>query len=165
MMAPKLQFSRGLKAKAPGAVVTACVPAPTPLVEIFTGPSISTEHKKQRWWRWEFSFTFDGLSIVWLLFYQRFDTALLLWSSPDSWLAMFHSRRYSYTHTNDPSTKTSVPCKFEHRGLHSQLRAVWSFFFHHAPTSPVSSPSQSPPSFPLPSLSTRRNPLSPRSLL
>ena len=45
MMAPKLRFSRGLKAKAPGAVVTACVP----LVEIFTGPSISAEHKKQRW--------------------------------------------------------------------------------------------------------------------
>ena len=33
MMAPKLRFSRGLKAKAPGAV-TACVPRPTPLVEI-----------------------------------------------------------------------------------------------------------------------------------
>ena len=36
MMAEKLRFSRGLKAKAPGAV-TACVPAATPLVEIFTG--------------------------------------------------------------------------------------------------------------------------------
>ena len=36
MMAPKLRFSRGLKAKAPGAV-TACVPAATPLVETFTG--------------------------------------------------------------------------------------------------------------------------------
>ena len=31
-------------------------------------------------------------------------------------------------------------------------------FFHQAPPSPVSSPSQSPPSFPSPSLSTRRNP-------
>ena len=36
MMAQKLRFSRGLKAKVPGAV-TASVPAPTPLVEIFTG--------------------------------------------------------------------------------------------------------------------------------
>ena len=36
MMAQKLRFSRGLKAKVPGAV-TARVPAPTPLVEIFTG--------------------------------------------------------------------------------------------------------------------------------
>ena len=58
MMAPKLRFSRGLKAKAPGAV-TACVPAATPLVEIFTGPS--TELKKQRWWRWGFFLTFEGL--------------------------------------------------------------------------------------------------------
>ena len=46
MVAPKLRFSRGLKVKAPGAV-TACVPAPTPLVKIFTGPA--TERKKQRW--------------------------------------------------------------------------------------------------------------------
>ena len=44
MIAPKLRFSRGLKAKAPGAVVTACDPAATPPVEIFTGPSISSDH-------------------------------------------------------------------------------------------------------------------------
>ena len=81
MMAPKLRFSNGLKVKATGAV-TACVPAATPLVESFTGPSISTEHKKQWWWRWGFFFTFEGLSRVWLLFYERFDAALLLWSSP-----------------------------------------------------------------------------------
>ena len=36
MMAPKLRFLRGLKAKAPGAV-TACVPAATPLVDLFAG--------------------------------------------------------------------------------------------------------------------------------
>ena len=46
MMAPKLRFSPGLKAKAPGAV-TAFVfprsrPAPTLLVELFTGPSTTT---------------------------------------------------------------------------------------------------------------------------
>ena len=37
------------------------------------------------------------------------------------------------------------------------------FFFHQAPPSAVSSPSQSSPSFPSHSLSTRRNQLSPRS--
>ena len=40
MMAPKLRFSRGLKAKAPGAVTAWA--ATTPLVEIFTGPSTTT---------------------------------------------------------------------------------------------------------------------------
>ena len=52
-----------------------------------------------------FFFTFEGLSSVWLLFYQRSDTALLLGISPDSWLAMFHSQRCSYIRTDDPSTK------------------------------------------------------------
>ena len=116
MMAPKLRFSRSLKPKAPSAA-TACVPAPTPLVEIFTGPS--TEHKKQRWWRWGFFSTFEGLSSVWLLFYQRFDAALLLWSSPNSWLGMFPLRRCSYILTDDPS-KTSVHCELEYRRLRSQ---------------------------------------------
>ena len=110
----------------------------------------------------DFFFTFEGLWSVWLLFYQRFDAALLLWSSPDSWLAMFHSRWCSYIRTDDPSTKMGVHCELKHRGLHS-LRAVWSIFSHQAPPSPVSSASQSPPPFPSPSLSTRRNQLSPRS--
>ena len=166
MMAPKLRFSCGLKAKAPGAVTCACScsRSDVALVEIFTGPQRpSTEHKKQRWWRWGFYFfTFEGLSSVWLLFYQRFDAALLLWSSPYSWLAMFHSRRCSYIHTDDPSTKTGVHCELEHRDLRS-LRAVWSIFSHQAPPSPVSSASQSLPPFPSPSLSTRWNQLSPRS--
>ena len=39
----------------------------------------------------------------------------------------------------------------------------WGHFFHQAPPSPVSSPSQSAPLFPSPSLSTRRNVLAPRS--
>ena len=68
----------------------------------------------------DYFFTFEGISSVWLLFYQRFDAALLLWSSPDSWLAMFHLRRCSYIHTDDPSTKTSVHCELEHRSLRSQ---------------------------------------------
>ena len=153
MVAPKVRFSRGLKAKAPG-TVTACVPTPTPLVEIFTGPSISTEHKKQQWWMWGFFFTFEDLSSVWLSFYQRFDAALLLWSAPDNWLAIFHSRRCSYIRTDNHSTKTSVHCEFEHRGLHSQLRAGGHFFHRRPVTSFLSQ--QSPLSFPSPSLSTRQ---------
>ena len=44
MMAPKLRFSLGLKAKAPGRRHRGLCsrPAPTPLVEIFTGLSITT---------------------------------------------------------------------------------------------------------------------------
>ena len=109
-MAPKLRFSRGLKAKAPGAV-TACGvprPAPTPLVEIFTGPSTTTGTRSNDGEGDDiFFFTFEGLSSVWLLFYQRSDTALLLGISPDSWLAMFHSQRCSYIRTDDPSTKAT----------------------------------------------------------
>ena len=128
-MAPKLRFSRGLKAKAPGAVTAVCSRCDA-ASQTFYRPSISTEHKKQRWWRWGiFFFTFEGLSSLWLLFHQRFDAALPLWSSPDSWLAMFHSRRCSYSRTDDPSTKMCARCEFEHRRFHSQLRAVWSFSF------------------------------------
>ena len=106
MMAPKLRFSRGLKAKAPGAVTAFCSrPAPTPLVEIFTGPSTTTGTGSNDGEGDDFYFfTFEGLSSVWLLFYQRSDSALLLGISPDSWLAMFHSQ-CSYIRTDDPSTK------------------------------------------------------------
>ena len=159
MMAPKLRFWRGLKAKAPGAV-TACVLAPTPLVKIFTSPS--TEHKKQRWWRWRY-FVLRVLSSVWLLFYQSFDTAHLLWSSPDSWLAMFHSRRCSYIRTDDPSTKAR-----------RAFTVSWNIkVFVHSSRVVIFSPRHPRHQFPLqanlhrhhalPSLSTRRNQLSPRS--
>ena len=82
-------------------------PAPTPLVEIFTGLSITTLTRSNdgEGDDFFFFFTFEGLSSVWLLFYQRSDTALLLGISPDSWLAMFHSQRCSYIRTDDPSTK------------------------------------------------------------
>ena len=63
MMAPKLQFSRGLKAKAPGAV-TACVPAATPLVEIFTGHRYPLNTKSNDGEGEDFFFTFEGLSSV-----------------------------------------------------------------------------------------------------
>ena len=168
MMVQKLRFSRGLKAKVPSAV-SARVPASTPLVEInqFTGsaPIDWTQEATMVKVRIFFFFTFEGLSNVWLLFYQRFDAALLLWSSLDSWLAMFHSRRCSYIRTDDPSTKTGVHCELEHRDLRSQqfCERCGYFFFHQAPPSAVSSPSQSSPSFPSHSLLTRRNQLSPRS--
>ena len=107
MMAPKLRFSRGLKAKAPGAV-TACVPGPlrrrsSKFLQA-RRPRLAQEATMGKVTIF-FFFTFEGLSSVWLLFYQRSDTALLLGISPDSWLAMFHSQRCSYICTDDPSTK------------------------------------------------------------
>ena len=106
MMAPKLRFSPGLKAKAPGAV-TACVPGPlrrrsSKFLQA-RRPRLAQEATMGK--VTIFFFTFEGLSSVWLLFYQRSDTALLLGISPDSWLAMFHSQRCSCIRTDDPSTK------------------------------------------------------------
>ena len=64
---------------------------------------------------------------------------------------------------------TGVHCELEHWGLRSQqfCEQCGQFFptRAEAPPSPVSSTSQSPPSFPSPSLSTKRNQLSPRSPL
>ena len=167
-MAQMLRFLRCLKAKVPGAV-TALFPLRRRSSKIFTGsaPINCTQEATMVQVR-IFFFTFEGLSIVCLLFYQRFDAALLLWSSVvglESWVAMFHSRRCSYIRADDPSTKTGIHCELEHRGLRSQQfceRCAY-FFFHQAPPSAVSSPSQSSPSFPSHSLSTRRNQLSPRS--
>ena len=163
MMAPKSRFSRGLKAKAPGAV-TACVPAATPLVEIFTGHRYPLNTKSNDSEGEDFFFYFRGLSSVWLLFYQRFDAALPLWSSPDSWLAMFHSRRCTYTLVPTiPRRRRAFIVSLNNEVFIRSCEQCGHFFFHQAPPSPVSSPSQSPPSFPSPSLSTRRNVLSPRS--
>ena len=68
MMAPKLRFSRGLKAKVPGARRRRCLcsrPAPTPLVEIFTGPSTTTGTRSNDGECDDFFFvTFEGLSSV-----------------------------------------------------------------------------------------------------
>ena len=71
---------------------------------VVTGPSPTTGTRSNDG-EGEIFFTFEGLSSVWLLFYQCSDTALLLGISPDSWLAMFHSQRCSYIRTDDPSTK------------------------------------------------------------
>ena len=116
----------------------------------FYRPVDHDSHKKQRWGRWRFFFffTFEGLSSVWLLFYQRSDTALLLGISPDSWLAMFHSQRCSYTRTDDPSTKAMARRAFTVSWnvdvfVHSRRVVI----FPQAPPSLVSSPSKYPPSF------------------
>ena len=156
-MAPKLRFSRGLKAKAPGAVTACRFPARSDAARRnFYRPVDHDWHKKQRWGRWRFFFFFfylRGLSSVWLLFYQRSNTALLLGIFPDSWLAMFHSQRCSYIRTDDPSTKVMARRAFT---------VSWNVevFVHsrsvvisppppppQAPPSLVSSPSKYPPSF------------------
>ena len=144
-----------LKAKALG-VVIACVPAPTPLVAIFTGPS--TEHKKQRWWMWGgFFFSFEGLSSVWLLFSNsltqrsRFEVLLTAdlqcFTRDDSctFIPTVPRRRRVFTSWNIEVVESQQFC--EQRG----------YFFHQAAPSQLSSPNQSPPPFPSPLLSTRRN--------
>ena len=124
-------------------------PAPTPLVEIFTGLSITTLTRSNDGEGDDFFFfTFEGLSSVRLLFYQRSDTALLLGISPDSWLAMFHSQRCSYIRTDDPSTKAMARRAFTVSWnvevfVHSRRVVI----FPQAPPSLVSSPSKYPPSF------------------
>ena len=56
MMAAKLRFSRGLKAKAPGAV-TACGPLRSRSSKFLQARAVDHDwHKKQRWGRWRFFF-------------------------------------------------------------------------------------------------------------
>ena len=85
------------------------------------------------WWRWRFFFLWV-LSRVWLLFYQSFDTAHLLWSSSNSWCF-----------TRDDA-RTFVPTIPRRRPGERSLwvgtskspftAAVWSFF---SPGAPVTS--------------------------
>ena len=82
-----------------------CSRSDVALVEIFTGPAPIDWTQEATMVKVRIFFTFEGISSVGLLFYQRFDAALLLWSSPDSWLAMFHSWRCSYIRTDNPSTR------------------------------------------------------------
>ena len=74
---------------------------------------------------------------------------------------MFHSRRCSYICTDDPSTKTNVTVSWSIEVFaHSNSASSVVIFFPPGAPSPVSSPSQSPLSFPSPSLSTRQYQLS-----
>ena len=78
MMAPKLRFSRCLKEKAPDAVAcTARVLTPTSRSSAASAHRLNTRSNDGEGEEF-FFFTFDGLSSVWLLFYQRFDAAVLL---------------------------------------------------------------------------------------
>ena len=104
-----------------------------------------------------FFFDFWG-SFKCIVIYQLFDGALLLWSL--SWqlprnvpfaMILIHSYRRSLD--KDERSLVGTP----RSSFTAILRAVWSFFFHQANPSLVSSPIQSPPSFPAPSLSTGRN--------
>ena len=150
MMAPKLRFSRGLKAKAPGPV-TACVPG---LLRRRSSKFLQARRPRQAQEATMgkvtifFFFTFEGLSSVWLLFTNVLTQALLLGISPDSWLAMFHSQRCSYIRTDDPSTKAMARRAFTMSWnvdvfVHSRIVVI----FPQAPPSLVSSPSKYPPSF------------------
>ena len=174
MMAQKLRFSRGLKlffvwkrkCPAPSLLVFPLRRRSSKYLHWLQARRPSTEHKKQQWWRSEFFFFYLRWSFkCMIVILPTFWRSAPAWSSLDSWLAMFHSRRCSYIRTDDPSTKTGAHCELEHRGLRSQqfCERCGYFFFHQAPPSAVSSPSQSSPSFPSHSLSTRRNQLSPRS--
>ena len=103
------------------------------------------------------------LSSVWLLFYQSFDTAHLLWSSPDSWLAMFHSGWCSYIRTDNPSTKARRAFTVSWNikvFVHSSSVVI---FFPRRPRHQFPLPANLHRHHALPSLSTRRNQLSPRS--
>ena len=169
MMAPKLRFSCGLKAKAPGAVMcTAHVPAPTSHSSKFLqARRPSTEHKKQRWWRWGFFFLPSRVFQVYDRYFTNILTLRSCFESKFSWrltrnVSLATMRVYSYWQSLDEDGR-SLGVGTSKSSFTAILRAVWSFFSHQAPPSPVSSTSQSLPSFPSPSLSTRRNQLSPRS--
>ena len=103
-------------------------PAPTPLAKFLQArrPRLAQEATMGKVTIF-FFFTFEGLSSVWLLFYQRSDTALLLGISPECWLAMFHSQRCSYRSSYRRSLdegygQASVHCELKRRGLRSQQK-------------------------------------------
>ena len=140
MIAPKLRFSRGLKAKAPGAV-TACVPGPlrrrsSKFLQA-RRPRLAQEATTGKVTIFFSSRVFPS---VWLLFYQRSDTALPLGISPDSWLAMFHSQRCSYIRTDDPSTKAMARRAFT---------VIWNVEVFVHSRSVVISPPPPPPGAPV----------------
>ena len=112
-----------------------------------------------------FFFTFEGLSSVWLLFINsltqrsRFEVLLTLQLTRNVSLATIlvpfvptvPRRRRAFTGWNIEVV------------VHSNSASNVVIFFHQTIPSLVSSPSQSPPLFLSPSLSTRRNHLSPWS--
>ena len=100
-----------------------------------------------------FFFTFEGLSSVWLLFYQRSDTAPLLGISPDSWLATSQSLATMLVFVPTIPRRVRRLWQGERSLWNETARSsftaeVWSFPPPpQAPPSLVSSPSKYPPSF------------------
>ena len=169
MMAQKLRFSRGLKAKVPGAV-TARVPAPTPLVEIFTGsaPIDWTQEATMVKVRIFFFYLRGSFTCMIVILPTFWRSAPALKFSCRSWqLGRYGSLPtmlvHSYRRSLDEDGR-SLWVGTSRSSFTAILRAVWLFFFSPGAPSAVSSTSQSSPSFPSHSLSTRRNQLSPRSL-
>ena len=149
MMAQKLRFSRGLKAKVPGAV-TARVPAPTPLVKIFTGsaPIDWTQEATMVKVR-IFFFYLRGVKCMIVILPTFWRSAPALKFSCWSWqLGRYVSLPtmlvHSYRRSLDEDGR-SLWVGTSRSSFTAILRAVWLFFFHQAPPSAVSSPSQSSP--------------------
>ena len=159
-MAPKLRFSLGLKATASGAVI-ACVPTATPLVEIVQAHQLNTRSNGGEGQDFYFylrgSFKYNCYFTNVLTQRSRFEVLLTADSrcftrdDARTFVPTIPRRRWAFT----VSLNIEV---FVH-----SCKQFGQFFIHQAPPSPVSSSSQCPPSFPLPSLSTGRKTLSPRS--
>ena len=148
MMAPKLRFSRGLKAKAPGAV-TACVPAPMPLVEIFTGLSTTTGTRSNDMGKVTIFFLCSRVFQV----YDCYFTNVLTQRS--CWGFLLTADSQCFTRNDARTFVPTIPRRrlwLSERSLwvetsrSSFTAEVWSFS-PQAPPSPVSSPSNDPLSF------------------
>ena len=165
MMAPKLRFSRGLKAKAPGAV-TVYVPARSDAARLnFYRPVDHDWHKKQRWGRWRFFFLPSRVFQV----YDCYFTNVLTQRSCLGFLLTADSQ--CFTRSDARTFVPTIPRQRlwpDERSLwvetsrSSFTAEVWSFS-PQAPPSLVSSPSKYPPSFALAFNKTKPAELSPRS--
>ena len=151
MMAPKLRFSRGLKAKAPGAV-TACVPGPL--------RRRSSKFLQARRPRLAQEATMGKVTIFFFYLRGSFKCMIVIlptfWHSAPAW-------DFSWQLTRNVSLATMLVPKFvptiARRRLWPGERSLWvetsrsSFtaevwsFSPQAPPSLVSSPSKYPPSF------------------
>ena len=151
MMAPKLRFSRGLKAKAPGAV-TACVPSPL--------RRRSSKFLQARRPRLAQEATMGKVTIFFFYLRGSFKCMIVIlptfWHSAPAWdfswqlthnvslaTMLVHSYRRSLDEGNGQASVHSV---WVETSRSSFTAAVWSFS-PQAPPSLVSSPSKYPPSF------------------
>ena len=167
MMVPKLRFSRGLKVKVPGAVscTCSCSRSDVALVEIFTGPAPIDWTQEETMVKVRIFFCLRGsfkcMIVILPTFWHSAPALKFSWQLTRN-VSLATMLVYSYRRSLDEDGR-SLWVGTLRPSFTAILRAVWSLFSHQAPPSPISSTSQSPPSFPSPSLSTRRNQLSPRS--